>query len=50
MRYVKHPELQIKRDKSFWARGYYIVTISNITEESIKSTFKAGRRKQKRRK
>lgn len=27
---------QSKWDKSFWARGYYISTIGNITEDAIK--------------
>lgn len=33
MIYDKHPELQSKWDKTFWARGYYVLTIDNITEE-----------------
>ncbi len=36
MIYDRHPELQSKRDKSFWARGYYVETIGNITEEAVK--------------
>ncbi len=36
MIYDRHPELQIKWDKSFWARGYYVSTIGNITEDAIK--------------
>ena len=36
MLYDRHPELQSKRDKSFWARGYYVSTIGNITENAIK--------------
>lgn len=36
MIYDRHPELQSKWDKVFWARGYYVSTIGNITEEAIK--------------
>ena len=35
MVYDRHPELQSKRDKSFWARGYYVETIGNITDEAV---------------
>ena len=31
MLYDRHPELQSKWDKAFWARGYYVETIGNIT-------------------
>ena len=36
MLYDRHPELGSKWDKAFWARGYYVVTIGNVTEEAIK--------------
>ena len=36
MIYDRHPELQSKWDKSFWARGYYVSTIGNITKDAIK--------------
>ena len=36
MIYDKHPEMGNKWDRSFWARGYYVVTVGNITEESVK--------------
>ena len=36
MIYDKHPELGSKYNKSFWARGYYVATVGNITEEAIK--------------
>ena len=36
MIYDIHPELQSKWYKSFWARGYYVSTIGNITEDAIK--------------
>ena len=36
MIYDRHPELQIKWNKSFGARGYYVATVGNITEGAIK--------------
>jgi putative transposase len=36
MIYDRHPELQSKWNKAFWARGYYVATIGNVTEEAIK--------------
>ena len=36
MIYDRHPKLQSKWDKAFWARGYYVATIGNVTEEAIK--------------
>ena len=36
MIYDKHPEKGNKWDRSFWARGYYVVTVGNITEENVK--------------
>ena len=36
MVYDRHPQLQSKWDKAFWARGYYVATIGNVTEEAIK--------------
>lgn len=34
MVYDRHPKLQSKRNKAFWARGY-AETIGNITEEAV---------------
>ena len=36
MIYDRHPELQSKWNKAFWARGYYVETIGNITESAVK--------------
>lgn len=36
MIFDKHPEIGSKWDRSFWARGYYVSTVGNITEEAIK--------------
>ncbi len=30
MVYDRHPELQSKWNKAFWARGYYVSTVGNI--------------------
>ena len=32
----KHPEMGNKRDRSFWARGYYVSTVGNVDEETVK--------------
>lgn len=34
--YDRHPSLQNKWNKAFWARGYYAATMGNVTEEVIK--------------
>lgn len=36
MIFDKHPEHGSKWDRKFWARGYYVSTVGNITEEAIK--------------
>ena len=36
MIYDRHPNLQSKWDKAFWARAYYVETIGNVTESAIK--------------
>ena len=36
MIFDKHPELGSKWDRSFWARGYYVSTIGNVNEETVK--------------
>ena len=36
MIYDRHPSLQNKWNKAFWARGNYVATIGNVTEETIK--------------
>nr|WP_276509141.1 IS200/IS605 family transposase [Murimonas intestini] len=40
MIYDRHPELQSKWDKAFWARGYYVETIDNITDEAVQKYIK----------
>ena len=36
MIYDKHPEMGSKWDRSFWARGYYVTTIGNVNETTVK--------------
>lgn len=40
MLYDRHPELQSKWDKAFWARGYYVETVGNITDEAVQKYIK----------
>ena len=35
MIYDKHPEMESKWDRSFWARGYYVTTIGNVNEKTV---------------
>lgn len=37
---AEDPELQSKWDKAFWARGYYVETIGNITDEAVQKYIK----------
>lgn len=36
MIFDRHPELQNKWNKAFWNRGYYVTTVGNVTEDTIK--------------
>ena len=36
----RSPELRSKWDNALWARGYYVSTIGNITEDVIKKYIK----------
>ena len=36
----KHPELGNKFERDFWARGYYVSTIGNVDEATIKNYIK----------
>lgn len=40
MLYDRHPEMQSKWDKVFWARGYYVETIGNVTDEAAQKYIK----------
>ena len=45
---IRHPELQSKWDKAFWARGYYVETIGNITDEAVQEIYKRASRRLKK--
>lgn len=34
--FSKHPEYRNKWHQEFWARGYYVTTVGDITEEAVK--------------
>ena len=36
MIFDRHPEYKTRGDKEFWARGYYVETIGNIDESTVK--------------
>ena len=36
MIFDKHPEMGNKWGRSFWARGYYVSTVGNVDEETVK--------------
>jgi putative transposase len=36
MIFDRHPEFKTRGDKEFWARGYYVETIGNIDESTVK--------------
>ena len=36
MIYDRHPEQGNKFERDFWARGYYVSTIGNVDEETIR--------------
>ena len=48
MIYDRHPNLQSKWDKAFWARGYYVATIGNVTEEAIKKYIREQSKESKK--
>ena len=36
MLFDKYPQYKARGQKNFWARGYYVVTIGNVNEATIK--------------
>ena len=40
MIFDKHPELGNKFERDFWVRGYYLSTIGNVDEATIKNYIK----------
>ena len=40
MLFDRHPEYRDRYGRHFWARGYYVETIGNVNEETIKTYIK----------
>ena len=40
MLFDRHPEFRDRYGRHFWARGYYVETIGNVNEETIKNYIK----------
>ena len=36
MLFDRHPEYRTRGDKHFWARGYFVATVGNVNEETIR--------------
>ena len=48
MLYDKYPEMANGWSKSFWARGYYVATVGNITEEAVRAYIEEQKEESKR--
>ena len=44
----KHPESINGWSKAFWARGYYVATVGNLTEEAVKEYIQKQKEESKR--
>lgn len=44
----RYPETVNGWSKSFWARGYYVATVGNITEEAVKKYIQEQKEESKR--
>ena len=47
MIFDKFPEMSSKWDRAFWARGYYVTTIGNVNEETIRNYIREQAKKSK---
>ena len=45
----KYPESVNGWSKAFWARGYYVATVGNITEDAVREIHSATKRRVKKR-
>jgi putative transposase len=45
MIFDKRPDKISKWNKGFWARGYYVATVGNLTEDAIKKISKDNRKR-----
>ena len=43
----KYPESVNGWSKAFWARGYYVATVGNITEDAVRNTFSNKKKNRK---
>ena len=41
MIFDKYPRFKAKGDRHFWARGYYVTTVGNKDEETVKKYIQA---------
>ena len=48
MIYDRYPNQQNKWNKAFWARGYYVATIGNVTEEAVRKYIEEQSEESKR--
>ena len=48
MLHDKYPEMANRWSKSFWARGYYVATVGNITEEAVRAYIEEQKEESKR--
>lgn len=48
MLYDKYPEMANGWTKAFWARGYYVSTFVNITEDAVKEYIQKPKEESKR--
>ena len=44
----KHPEQRNKWNQEFWARGYYVTTVGDITEEAVRKYIEEQEKKTKK--
>lgn len=50
MVFDKHSKLGSKWEGTFCAKGYYVSTVGNITDDAIKSIFRNKKKKTKKKK
>ena len=36
MIFDRYPDMGSKFDRHFWARGYYVITVGNLSEEAVR--------------
>lgn len=48
MIFDRHPKMGSKWNRAFWARGYYVTTVGNLTEEAVKNYIREQQEEDKR--